>query len=130
MLKKLGVFPIGAREVEVFGDTTSGNGSFDHNQPMIRMIIGLDHCYWWHCLEVLCHEATELILSDMNCRFVPDVSYADTADEYTFHFNHPQFSEAMGRLGNFLASVSPDLATMYNDFHNPKKRKKRVRSKD
>lgn len=129
MLKKIGTFPIGAREIELYTDTTSGNGSFDHNQPMVHMIIGLQHCSWWHCLEVALHEALELILSDLNCRYVPDVSYGDTADEYIFHFSHPQFSEAMGRLGNFMAAITPELSTAYDDFQNPKKRKKKRVSK-
>ena len=111
-MKLLGTYTIGTRTVRVYTDKKSGNGSFNLGDN--RLVVGINAKDWWEVVNVLLHEATEMVMLDNRCRFAPSVDFGNSADCYTFIMTHPQFSEITGQVANFLVQILPDLAKRYN----------------
>lgn len=59
------------------------------------------------------HEALEVALIDNNCRYVPNMNYAQSDDQFLFVMTHPQFSQAVAQAAEFVTQVLPDLGKFY-----------------
>jgi len=90
--------------------------------PVITM--GAD-VTWVKLLEYTVHEAFELAMLQMQCRFIPSFSPSNTNDAYLFIMSHQQFAECCAIVAQFLSQVVPDLANAYKKWNKKGKKKNR-----
>lgn len=122
---KLGVFPLGNINIDVFLDWDKREGSYYFSpdltsKPRIRVGMGYDH--FVECAEVIHHEALEYILDSLKCRFQPTGPWGHDHANYIFHFNHGQFVTAVEQLTWFSKFAMPALKKAW-------KRKKKKKSR-
>lgn len=112
-MKKLGTYEIGYECVDVFVDSTSSCGSFnflpDPKLSKPSIMIGLDSGSWKGTMNILLHEAFEFVLARHQLRFTSCSKMSQDTSDYTFIFNHPQFSSVCSHVADFVAIVMPDL---------------------
>ncbi|MBC8105771.1 MAG: hypothetical protein H7Z14_04205 [Anaerolineae bacterium] len=129
MKVRIGRYPLGMREVEVYA--RDGNGAEFHaarpSDGMAEIVIGLDRERWWEVFNYLLHEAAELVFADLAVRYRPTPDYANAADGFTFVFDHSKFSEAMARVACFLTAATPHLLQAFEKYRNEQKREASTR---
>jgi hypothetical protein len=81
-----------------------------------RIKVGADYTNWFRVVEVLHHEAMELALVMVGCRFQPAPDNGCDHTGYVFHMTHAQFSEASARTGQFMAAALPDLSRAWTKW--------------
>jgi hypothetical protein len=122
--KKVGSYILGIRAVDVYWER-GGDGSFygagsGKDNTVGEINIGID-LPWFQLLGVVLHEALEMALNDMCCRWRPSNRYSEDNACYLFTMTHDQFSEAVARVGSFLADCLPDLATAHKKYAKEEK---------
>lgn len=123
--KVLGIYEFGFYKFKIYLDDGC-SGSFDvapseENIPFIK--IGLNRKKWHHALDLLLHESMEAVMTLMRLRYYPDYDLSNSADQYVFHFNHPEFCNVSAYVAEGLASAAPDLYKEYKLFQKNKKKK-------
>lgn len=115
MGKKIGRYHLGIRDVDVYGRKGTGGEFFSASESngIAEIHIGLSDKPWPGIVNALLHEAMELTLSDMRCRWRPTPDYSNDHSNYFFVATHEQFSEALGRVAYFLSESLPELAKVY-----------------
>ena len=110
--KRLNTYYIGHDQVElILRDGTGGEYYLMPEKGRIaRIKIGADYKYWWEVVTVLLHEAFELILDKMYCRYSKTQTWCRDDSNYLFVFTHQEFSEATGRVSDFVTDALPDLS--------------------
>lgn len=115
--KLLGKFPLGFAPVKVFvTDSSGGEGFVRTNGKTPQIVVGLDEEAWSDVLAVALHEAFEVTAMQMGTHFEPTLDTCGDSGRYVFVMNHKQFSEACGRVGLLMASMTPALAKAYKKF--------------
>jgi len=111
-MKKIATTVVGSSLVDVFVDPNMSGGSFqlypDENS-LPQIIIGLDRGTFWQCMEVAMHEAMEMAMSCGGHRLERTGLATDSADNYHFIMNHPQFSDIVARTAYFSEVVRKPL---------------------
>ncbi len=93
--------------------------------PRIKVGAGEVGGTWKSVVDVLLHEALELQLYRLGCRFEPSDDMGRDHATYLFVLNHCQFSDAVARTGLLLAQCLPDLAREWRRWNRPAKKRKR-----
>jgi hypothetical protein len=122
--KKVGRYHLGIRDVDLYWRRGTG-GDFDcAAKPggLAELVVGIDAEHWDEVVAALLHEAEEMTLTDLCCRFRPTPDYGASQGGYLFVLDHEQFCEAMGRVAVLVAGALPALAAAYK-----KNRKQRPR---
>ena len=111
--KHLGTFFLGWEWVDCFADPTTSGGHFmfcpDTPARRPEMQVGIDYRNWWEVLNVAMHEATEHALARLRCTFTNCQEQVRDTQHIQFHFNHGQFTEAIGMAAAYLDDVLPLL---------------------
>ena len=117
--KIIGTFYMGHTEVELV--LREGDGGEFYAAPergkIPRIKVGADYKEWRKVVQVLLHEAMELVMEDMYLRYNCSKETAGDHASYMFMFNHsPQFTEICARVGDFLTDALPALATEWKKW--------------
>ena len=109
--KVVGIYEIGYEKAQlVLREGTGGDFWMvpgDIDCPRIK--IGADQEKWCDLLVCLLHEAGELALARLKCRYMPTESIAMDVHSYVFIMTHPQFSEVQALTAEFVANCWDDL---------------------
>ena len=110
---KIGRYKLGIRAVDAFFRKGTG-GEFDSaaESGMAEILIGKDTA-WCETVEIILHELTELVYSDMRLRWRPAPDYSGDNGSYWSMFQHEQFAECTARVGHCMARLLPDAAKLY-----------------
>jgi hypothetical protein len=90
-----------------------------------RIKVGVDEKSWTDVVCTLLHEAMEMAMTRIQCRYAPAPDYGQDHAGYLFAMNHPQFSEASARTGVFIAKALPDLSRAYTKWTRDSRRKRK-----
>lgn len=101
-----------------------GNNLIHSKDNGKRIIVGLDHPVWSHCLDVFNHEAFEWAAARLHCRLEITDWWSKTHSDYTFIMTHQQFSEVCLRASICTAPVLGDLIDIYELCQTHKANKK------
>ena len=94
-----------------------------HKPP--RIVIGADSKSWSYTFASLLHEALELTIVQIRCRYeLNDDSSGDNGN-LMFIMSHTDFSEASHRTAIFLSECLPDFAKAWKEWHKPVKKKEK-----
>lgn len=112
-MKKIGQYGLGPETIHVYADPSSKGGSLHSLESGgVKVVVGTDQ-EWPNTIGVLVHELVELALSQLRCRWVPDIDLALASDGYLFTADHAEFSEACARVGKAMSYILPDLSREY-----------------
>ena len=123
--KIVGVYSLGYESVQLVA--RDGTGGDYYTQPekghIARIKVGMDYSAWDCVVNALLHEAMEFSIDRHHCRFraTNDISY--DLSNYLFVFNHPQFSDIVAKVAEFVTPALPDLARVYKQWHRKPRRK-------
>jgi hypothetical protein len=107
----VGTYEIGWNMVQIVLMEGKG-GSFyilpgDIDCPRIK--IGADQESWTHIVETFLHEAEELAMAKLFCRYSSSDEIASDQHAYHFFLTHPQFSEVQALTADLLVRCWDDL---------------------
>lgn len=119
----VGTYYIGRDQVElVLREDTGGEFYVLPEKGVIpRIKVGADYTEWKEVVSVLLHEAQELLLERLRCRYELSDSMSNDHSQYTFVLPHLTFSELNVRLADFLVDALPDLAKAWEKWKKEKK---------
>jgi hypothetical protein len=90
-----------------------GEGGCFYETPEVgkpaRIKIGAEHEQWVEILSVLLHETMELCLDRMKRRYDATQDCGQDHSSYLFVFTHPELSDAMNRVAEYLNGCQEDL---------------------
>lgn len=86
--------------------------------------LGIDTPYQSDLYNVALHEITEWTMAKLMHRYAPTGTRGTDAAEYTFHFNHVQFTEICARVAMVLNYCMPDIVTHWRRYHRAKRKGK------
>lgn len=108
--KIIGVYPCGGEDVQLV--LREGGGGEFYVTPekghVARIKVGGD-CDWDDVISALLHEAFELQMHRIGCRYDPTGDYGKDHSSYLFVMTHPQYSNVCGRVAQFLTKAVPAL---------------------
>jgi hypothetical protein len=122
----VGVYPCGLDEIQlVLRDGTGGEFYFSPEKAHIpRIKVGADYgSDWRSVVGVLLHEIFEMQMTRSHCRLEPAPDYGRDHASYMFLMTHPMFSDVCARSGEFMSACLPDLATAWNQWGKPPRKK-------
>ena len=113
MLKKLTTTDFGHCKADIYIRSGIGGefySKFD-GSALPRIIVGIDYerDEWWQLLNTLLHEVIEWLLAISGFRFEQNPSMNWGTDRFTFHFDHPQYSEVISKASHGIAKIIPEL---------------------
>lgn len=110
--KIVGLYGLGSESVQLaLRDGTGGDfNSAPAPGRVARINIGADPKEWQEVVSSLLHEAMELAMARMKCRYLPADDCGGDALGYLFILPHTDFSDACGRVADLVAGALPDLA--------------------
>jgi hypothetical protein len=108
----VGNYYCGYESVElVLRDDTGGEYFITPERGHIaRIKIGADYVEWQEVVSVLLHEAMELVCDRLKARYQPTCNLSGDHGQYWFLLSHADFSDACGRVAEFISACLPDLA--------------------
>jgi hypothetical protein len=113
MLKKLTTTDFGHFKADIYIRDGLGGEFYSKydGTALPRIVIGIDYerDEWDQLLNVLLHEVIECLLAISGLRFEQAPSTSWSTDRYTFHFDHPQFSEVISKASSGLVKIIPEL---------------------
>lgn len=115
MTKLIGKYELGLRDFKLYASTHHCSGSA--NLRNCEIFVGCS-AEWKDTVNVLMHEALEVALIDNNCRYVPNMNYGQSDDQFMFIMSHPQFSQSVAQAAEFVTQVLPDLMEFFNAKSN------------
>jgi len=109
--KVIGSYLIGGEYAElVLREGTGGEFYLTPEEGHIpRIKVGADYSDWQDVLGVLIHEAVEMALARVKCRYTPEDDFGDDHLGFLFVVEHKDFSDACSRAGMFIAAAQDDL---------------------
>lgn len=118
----VGVYPCGPEYVQLV--LREGDGGEFWTMPekghICRIKVGADYDQWWRIVDVLMHEAMELAMMRICCRYEPAPDHSRDCGSYSFVMTHAQFSNANARAAMFVAAALPDLAKAWKKWRRRK----------
>lgn len=116
-IEPLGIFALGKLNVEVVMEWNDQGGSVyfrpdEEGPPQIR--VGMNWKEWGNVVSTLFHEAQEFLLALYNLRFRNCGDWGLNHAEYTFHFNHQDFTSIIDQLAFFAVDILPKLAAKFS----------------
>lgn len=122
MIKKVGIYDFGCRQVELKIDTNDSGGSFDcgSSPHLSEMIIGIRDNKWNFVVGILQHEAFEMEATVSGYRYAPNPCYAQDSGAWMFVLDHKQMAETMSRIGYFISDCLPELSKRYRELRRVK----------
>lgn len=127
----VGTYRLGHIAVDLFAVYLAGGGSFyscpedPANRRPPRIKVSTAYPTWGECLDVLLHEVLECTYAFESLRFRGCGDISNDSSNYTFFFNHAQFSQATAIAGGFLAPAIPAMAAAYQRHELRRKSTKR-----
>ena len=117
----IGHYPLGPEAVLVILRNDLGGEIYFNSEQGLppTIVVGGGYDKWNRVAECLHHEAMELAMARIGCRFEPAPDYSQDHGSYLFCMTHAQFSEVSARVGSFIAMCLPDLAKQW-DKHRKK----------
>lgn len=113
----VGVYSMGLSQVQIV--LREGNGGEFYFNPeagaVPRIKVGAE-LQWAEVVGNLLHEALEMQMTALSCRFNPAPDYARDHSSYLFVMTHPQFSESCARTAEFITAALPDLARAWKKW--------------
>ena len=128
---EVGTYRLGMRYVRVIAVPKSEDGQvvvFPGNESIPEIFIGIDQD-WSSVVGTLLHEAYELSLIDLNCRYKKKPSMSVESSDFTFIATHNEMGEAHERVGEFLAGCFPALGKTYNAVRQHEKKIESIKKK-
>ena len=118
----VGVFRCGPEQAQVvLREGTGGELYFVPEVGCIpRIKIGADGDGWDEVVSTLLHEAFEMELTRMRCRYSPAPDFGRDMGDFLFILTHAEFSEVCGRVSVFVADALPAVATAYKKWGRKK----------
>jgi hypothetical protein len=129
---KIGTFPVGFQNVDLFVSSSLQGGEFDLSSDetsLPSITIGLCLSGWEECVSVLLHETYELILLITGCRYFISGDHSRDTGNYVFHFDHPHFSDICGRAATFVVPAMPVLARAFRAYEKKQAAKAKAKAK-
>lgn len=122
----VGTFPIGHEYCElVLREDTGGEFYFMPEKAHIaRIKIGADYEHWDDVLNVILHEALELILARTNTRYIENEDMGRDISGFLFVMTHHTYSDVCARLAKFLVPALPAAEKAWRIWKKPIKAKK------
>ncbi len=87
-----------------------------------RIKIGADVKHWKDIVVVLLHEATELVLCRLKCRYTCKDDMGSSHSSYLFSLDHGQFCDTMARIGDLITDC---LLPLHKEWKKWKKKAKK-----
>ena len=123
--KIVGVFSIGFEDCQLV--LREGTGGEFYNCPGVgecpRIKIGADIKDWKDVVAVVMHEALELEMNRLRCRYDCSYDMAQDHARYLFVATHPQFSDAVARASYFIAECHNSLQASWISWHRAASKK-------
>jgi len=116
--REVGTYRLGFRNVRLFVEYDSPNGSVDFipdDGGTAIVTVGIDSPLS-EAISVLLHELYESILIDLNTRYKKMPSFSSESSDFIFIMTHNQLGEAHERIGIFLTDALPDFMKAYDKF--------------
>ncbi|MHB8053683.1 MAG: hypothetical protein ACYDH3_00300 [Candidatus Aminicenantales bacterium] len=121
--KIVGTFPLGLEYCELV--LREGTGGEFYVMPeeghVPRIKVGADHDEWGEVAEVILHEAMELALARIKCRFYVSDACGDDMHNYLFVAQHKDFSDACARTMWFLLKAIPEALEAWKAWKQAEK---------
>lgn len=120
--KTIGRYEFGRECVEIVADDNSDAGFFvipDQEKNIPRIRIGM-HGEWYEVIARLLHEAYEMGMDRLMCRYGPVADMGNDHGKYVFLMTHQDLSHICGCVGDLLANCMPDVIAEY-ERRQPKK---------
>jgi len=129
--KIVGSFPVGVEYCELVFREGTGGEFYVMPEPghIPRIKVGADQDEWDAIVVVILHEALELILSRLKCRYETSDDQARDMYDYLFIAQHKNFSDACVRLADFLVPALPATEKAWKAWKQESKEEKRSRMK-
>ena len=115
--KIIGTYSCGVEEVQlVLREGTGGEfWTMPEKGCIARIKVGAN-MEWPEVMSALLHEALELQMHRIGCRFDPTGDCGRDHSSYLFVMTHPQFSNVVGRAAQFASAALPDLAKAWKKW--------------
>lgn len=122
----IGTYYMGAEYVQIV--LRDGDGAEFYITPehgkVPRMKIGADRDNWHDIVAALLHEALELCMFRLKCRYSPSNDFTNDHSAYLFIMDHCQFTDMCCRAGEFLSECEKDLRKAWRKWKKESKKKK------
>ncbi len=96
-------------------------GMFQFREGLVHIEIGVDNS-WEDVVTIFLHEMFEGTIHMNNCGFQRESRTRD--DEYSFHFEHIEWTRICDEVGPCIARMLPLIAADYNEIHGLRGKKK------
>jgi hypothetical protein len=125
----IGTFEFGYdRAVLILREGFGGNGTFVPDGGGVMCLkIGADHERWQDIVECLLHEVEEMILSKMDCSYIPGNYIGKSSSSYHFAMSHQQFTEVCARTAEFITPALPKLSAAWKKWKKKKGKEKHAK---
>jgi len=129
--KIVGHFPVGVEYCELV--LREGTGGEFYAMPeeghIPRIKVGADQPEWDDVVVAILHEALELILSRLKCRYDTTDDQSHDMYDYLFIAQHKNFSDACVRLVDFIVPALPAAKKAWENWTRESKKAKLIRTK-
>lgn len=105
-------------------DTGGEYYSAPEKQRPARIKIGADYDKWDDVFTALLHESMELVLDKIKARYNATFDFSNDHGSYLFVFRHDEFSDAVGRVADFLSTCLPDVEKGWKKWGKSRKKRK------
>lgn len=114
----VGRYPLLYGLIDVYFEEGSG-GRFHAKGPqdIPTIFIGRDQD-WEQVVEVLIHEAMEMKLDSLQCRYIASFCSGYDQSSFTFIMDHSQFTDVCERVSTLLVGCYEQLKEKYNQLKN------------
>jgi len=122
-----GVYSLNNINVDVYLLPNESGGEFYFSPDKVslpRIKIGLNFKDWDDVVAVAIHESMEFLLTQKGFRFRQSGRFTNDHADFTFIYNHADFTELCARQAFFLVSLIPKLANAFELKSDLKKLKR------
>jgi len=113
---RLGIYNLNNINVEVFVLPEHDGGEFyfaPDKKSLPRIKIGLNYKDWDDVVAIALHESMEFLLTQKGFRYKQSGRFTNDHADYTFVYNHADFTELCARQAFFLVDLIPQLAKVF-----------------
>lgn len=125
MKKLVGKYMLGFRNIRLYLDTESADGSVEllpDDKGSTIVTVGIDCCFA-ESVGVLLHEIYEASLIDMNTRHKQSPRFSSESSDFIFIVSHNDLGEVHERVGIFMAVAYEEFSELYEKLHKKMKHK-------
>lgn len=121
--KKIANVLIHGGSADVFITGSTGGEFMLYAEPNSQITIGIDDPDWWRVVECALHELIEIICVGKGIRYRESCLATDSADNYLFCMNHPEFSDTISKAAYAFEQIRKPLKRAWCKKHGKKEPK-------